>query len=281
MRIGANLAHFKYFGEACFQVMKEYGFSCADYGIDGELRGKTEEDYRSSILHDAALAKEAGVTIWQVHGPWRCPPHDETPEFRAERFEVMQRSIRLTGEIGVRYWVIHPLMPFGVDSGDFMLNRFYQINEEFFRALLPIAKENNVTICFENMPMSRLEISPPEKILAFIHKINDENFKMCLDTGHAACLGVNPADAVRVAGKDLCVLHVHDNMGKMDDHMVPCTGVIDWKDFGKALTEISFDGVFSLESAFGNYFLPHASTKTRLRTLRVILDEIVPGGVTE
>lgn len=33
--------------------------------------------------------------------------------------------------------------------------------------------------------MKGLTISTPEKTLEFIREMNDENFKFCLDTGHA------------------------------------------------------------------------------------------------
>lgn len=279
MKIGSTGALFDCYGEKRYEKMREFGFLYRDFGIRGELNGMSEDDYFASIRAEAELAKASGVTIWQAHGPWRYPPHDETPELRAERFEVMARGIRAAGMIGCRYWVIHPLMPYGPDA-DFDLDRFYEINYDHFRRLLPVAKESGVVICFENMPMKRLTISTPEKTLEFIRAINDENFKMCLDTGHVSVHELSPADAVRMAGKDLAVLHVHDNMGKRDDHMTPATGVIDWADFGAALTEIGFNGVYSLESGWKD-FLPHVSNDTRLRALRAVLDEIVPGGVTD
>lgn len=273
MKLGSTTGLFAAYGEHRYKKMKEMGFDYADYGINGELNGRTEEEYESLILAEKALADEAGVTIWQVHGPWRYPPHDETEERRAERAQVMRRSIRLTARIGCKNWVIHPVMPFGPDD-DYDTELFRQINLDFFRALLPYAKEHGVTICFENMPMKKLSISTTEKTLEFIHMIDDDNFKLCLDTGHEAVFGRSVADAVRLAGKDLRVLHIHDNDGKGDRHWIPCTGVIDWKEFYKTIKEIGFDGVLSLETNF-NAFLPGASNDARLKALKAIMDDIV------
>lgn len=272
IKFGSTTALFDIYEDERYKKMKEYGFHYADLLISGELNGKSEREYRDDILRHKELADAAGVKIWQVHGPWRYPPHDETEERRTERAEVMKRSLRFTGMIGCRYWVIHPLMPFGT-LDDFDPELFWQINLDFFRALLPYAKENGVTICFENIPMTKLSISSPEKTLQFIRMINDEHFKLCLDTGHCAVLGVQPADAVRLAGSDLAVMHVHDNNGTHDDHMVPFTGVIDWKAYCKALKEIGFDGVFSLEANFKS-FLPRASHDLKLNAFRSILDEM-------
>ena len=273
MKLGSSVSPFRPFGDERYKKMKEYGFDYADYPISGELGEMTEEEYEATILAEKVLADEAGVTIWQIHGPWRYPPHDETPELRAERADVMRRSIRLTAKIGCKNWVIHPLMPFGAES-DFAADEFWRINLEFFRALLPYAKEMGVTICFENMPMKHLSMSRVEKTLEFVRTVDDESFKLCLDTGHEAVFGTSVADAVRRAGKDLCVFHIHDNDGKGDRHWIPGTGVIDWKDFMEAVHEIEFDGVLSLEANFGP-LLPGTSQDTRLRVLKTVLEDMI------
>ena len=272
MKLGSTVSLFAGFGEDRYKKMKEFGFDYADYGIGGNLNGKTEEEYEAMIMAEKALADEAGVTIWQIHGPWRYPPHDETPEIREERAVEMRRSIRMTAKIGCKNWVIHPMFPFG-DCG-FDMESFWQINEEFFKELVPYAKEYGITVCFENMPMKTVSMSTTEKSLEFINMIGMDNMKLCLDTGHEAVFGLSPAEAVRRAGKKLAVLHIHDNDGKSDRHWVPGMGVIDFKDFYKALKEIEFDGVFSMETSF-NGFLPNMPLETKIKALKVVLDDIM------
>ena len=254
--------------------MQEYNFPYLDYAIEGELSGKTEKEFFDEIRQENALVNQAGVTIWQVHGPWRFPPHDETPELRAERMEVMKRSIQATGMIGCRYWVIHPIMPFGWND-DFDTPQFYEINYSFFHKLLPTAKKEGVTICLENMPMKKLPISTPEKTAEFVRYIHDEHFKLCLDTGHAMIFGIQPADALRQVREEVRVLHVHDNMGNNDDHLTPGMGIGDWIAFRDELLKIGFEGVYSLETGWKN-FLPNLSINTKIKALRAILQEIVP-----
>ena len=60
--------------------------------------------------------------------------------------------------------------------------------------------------------------------------------------------GLSPANALRELGEYVRVLHVHDNDGQYDRHWIPGNGVIDWTDFGKALKESKYQGVFSLET---------------------------------
>ena len=246
MKLGSTVEIFAAFGEERYAKMKQYGFDYADLYIDGELRGKTEEEYEASILAEKELANQSGVTIWQVHGPWRYPPHDETPEMRAERAELMCRSIRVTAMIGCQYWVIHPLFPFG-DCG-FDMDSFWRINLEFFKTVLvPYAEQCGVTVCFENMPMKSVTMSTTEKSLEFIHMVGSNNIKLCLDTGHEAVFGLSPADAARRAGKELKVLHVHDNNRASDMHKAPFMGTVPWKNVMIALKQAGYEGEFNFE----------------------------------
>lgn len=61
---------------------------------------------------------------------------------------------------------------------------------------------------------------------------------------------------VRVSAKYLRVLHVHDNNGQSDQHLVPFCGTANWKSFTDALREIRFPGVLSLESNGPSFDLP-------------------------
>jgi len=97
--------------------------------------------------------------------------------------------------------------------------------------------------------MLNFSISTPTQILKFVNEINDENFKICLDTGHVNVFNnLTVGDAVRELGDKIKVLHIHDNGGTDDDHLAPFSGGIDWVDFSKALKETGFDGVISLET---------------------------------
>lgn len=271
-RFGSTQAMFLGYGEDRFKKMKEYGIDCVDIHIEAELEGRTEEEFEEYMLGIKAMMDEAGVTPTQAHGPFVWPIHDETDELRAKRMVLMKRSIKCASLMGIKNWVIHPVVPFG--TGDFWPEEVWRINIEFFKELLPVAKQYGVTICLENMPWKNFPIATPEQSFKLIRIMDDDNFKFCLDTGHAEVCGISPADAVRFAGKDLKALHVHDNDGKGDHHYVPCMGVIDWKSFIEALREVEYDGVFSFENGFKN-FLPGASNDIKLKAFKAIVDGIM------
>ena len=254
MKIGITESSYRvYPKEIRYQKMKEHGFTCADYGMSNtEVAPYTLDDaeFDAYLTEERRLAEDAGIVISQVHGPWRWPPQDATEEDRAERMEKMKRSIRGTAVLGCKNWIVHPIMPYGINElGTDDAQKTWDLNVVFMRELLACAKEHDIIICFENMPMPNFSLGSVEAIMRFVNEMNDDHFRVCLDTGHVNVFpGQTLYDAVHMIGDKLQTLHVHDNSGKSDEHKLPWLGTADWEGFGRALREIGFDGVFSYET---------------------------------
>ena len=235
-----------------YERLRECGFDCYDYNMANTKAlpyTLADADFDAYLKKEKALADAAGVRIWQVHGPWEGAHTDATPEGREERMEKMTRSIRGASILGAGYWVIHPIMPYGIadlDNGHAADTR--RMNVEFMSELLKVAKKYGVVICLENMPFPRFSVATPTDVLHIVRQINDPDFMICLDTGHANIFeNHSPATTLRRMGEYIKVLHVHDNRGKSDEHLMPMYGSIDWQDFKCALAECGFGGVLSLE----------------------------------
>lgn len=239
--------------DGAYEKLKEHGFSCSDFEMcntDSLIYTSSPEDSDAFLIHEKELAERAGIEIVQVHGPWRWPPRDLEEEDRNERMEKMKKSIRAAPVLGVKNWVIHPIMPYGIDDlNTGKADATWDLNLSFMTELLKTAKEYDVTICFENMPMHNFSLAKPDEILKFVKTINDDHFKICLDTGHVSVFTeLDLGTEVRKLGDEIRTLHVHDNMYCQDLHLMPYFGIIDWNDFAKALRDIKFDGCFSLET---------------------------------
>lgn len=78
-----------------------------------------------------------------------------------------------------------------------------------------------------------------------------EHFKIGMDTGHsnkAMRFGnPKPGDVIRLAGRNLVVLHLNDNDTLTDQHKTPLIGTIDWNDVFDALDEIGYTGYYNRE----------------------------------
>lgn len=257
MKIGIQTSTFDTEGygrwkDKTYDKLNEHGYSCTDFDMSNTetpIYTLPEEEAKELLLKEKELAEKSGIEIVQVHGPWRWPPKDLTQEDRAERMEKMKKSIRLTSHIGCKNWIVHPVMPYGIEeAGTEDAEKTWNINIEFMTELLKTAKEYDVTICLENMPMINFSLAKPEDILRFVKTINDDNFKICLDTGHVSVFFISVGDEVRRLGSEIKALHVHDNSFGVDLHSIPYFGIIDWDDFAKALKEINFEGCLSLET---------------------------------
>ena len=52
---------------------------------------------------------------------------------------------------------------------------------------------------------------------------------------------------LRKLGDRAKVLHIQDNRGALDDHLIPTRGIIDWKAFATTLGEVGYSGTFNFE----------------------------------
>ena len=247
------------YGAEKFAKLNEQGYDAADINLSDtttELYSVDEQELKEILDRELRAARRAGITISQVHGPWRSPPRDAVPEDRAERMEKMKRAVVITALLQCPYVVIHPIMPYGTE--DIAAGRAEDtraLNLAFFKELVAFAKGYDVTVCLENMPCRDFSLATPEQILSFVREVDDDHFGICLDTGHVAFIpGLSAGEEVRRLGKYIKVLHLHDNMGDNDRHLSPMDGIIDWPDLLQALKEIGFSGVLSLETKIpGNY----------------------------
>ena len=249
MKIGTSLGHFRYLGsaEAVYARVRELGYQTVDESLDqtGASWYANREAMAAYCQKVRQVAAEAGIEISQVHGPW--PTDDTTEEKRAATLEHMKLAVYGCGQMGAKYLVIHPQMPYGwdhEDSADFA----EALTVQLLQALIPVCEENNVIVCLENMPMTAHRISPMAKIAEVVAKINSPYVGICLDTGHSNVYGHDLGEMVRIAAPWLKVLHVHDNNGKQDLHQLPYLGTADWDSFTKALGEVGFAGSLSLET---------------------------------
>ncbi len=231
--------------------LREHGYEAIDYQSfirsDSPLFSMSAGEFEQTLSRLKKNADAAGIEIYQAHGHWRWPSMDFTQAQRAERFEKMSRAILGCELLGCHNLVVHPLMPYGRCDLDAGVVR--EINAEFYTRLAGPAREHGVVICMENMPFRYQHLSRPTEMLGFVKALNDPNIRMCLDTGHCTIFGISPADAVREIGREyLRAVHVHDNDGARDLHLLPGKGVIDWAELALSLQEIGFTGVFSLET---------------------------------
>jgi sugar phosphate isomerase/epimerase len=101
-----------------------------------------------------------------------------------------------------------------------------------------------VSFALENTP--RGYTREPTRLVQLMMDLGAPNVGVCIDTGHHNIVG-DPVEALRIIGKHLFTLHLHDNHGEQDEHLCPGLGAIDWNGVVGVLGEIEYSGVFMYE----------------------------------
>lgn len=115
-----------------------------------------------------------------------------------------------------------------------------------FQKLTEHIKGTDMYICLENMSSKYDETC--DNLLEIIRATGSDNLGICLDTGHLNLAGGNPAQFVIQAGSLLKALHIADNDGTYDQHMMPYgRGSVPWQQFMRALNNSGYDGLFNFE----------------------------------
>lgn len=170
--------------------------------------------------------------------------HSHACEGVESRSSEMLRCFDAAKELGVKYIVSHPLwQQDGIVIDD--VEEFICINKELILPLLEICEKNDLILLSENLLWGAS--IDPRNISELVCEVNSPHFGWCYDTGHANCFGISPSVLREVKSVPLS-LHVQDNYGSKDDHLLPGDGTIDWKEFLDTLKSIRYSGDFVLEA---------------------------------
>ena len=117
---------------------------------------------------------------------------------------------------------------------------------EALTVLTDYIKGTDITICLENL---KNDLDYSVSLLDLIEKVDSERLGICLDTGHLnLCQKESQYDFIRNCGSRLKALHIADNEGQTDQHMMPYgKGRVNWNDVIRGLRDVGYDGLFNLE----------------------------------
>ena len=171
-------------------------------------------------------------------------PADDA-EFDAA-FETMQRWVDLFNGLDVRCGVLH-IGGVGLAAAGWEAARIFDRRAAALARVADYARGGPTLICLENMGAAA-GMHTAADLLAIIRAVNRGQIKICLDTGHAHMAGVDLPVFIREAGPHPRALHIADNLGQSDNHMLPYgAGAIPWPAVLRALSAVNYDGLFNFE----------------------------------
>ena len=235
-----------------------------DYRIEGTVYSKSDEEITAYFKELGEYARELGLVISQTHG--KIKGFRNIKEEDDALVENIRRDCLATAALGAPVCVVHNAtsIHLGPDPDPELMQK---LSYELFSRTIPYAKEYGIKLATETFG-DAVKFSSVD----FFGDINEfmkaydaiksdarfaDHFTVCADTGHSnkAMRFGNPTagDVIRRIGKDVTVLHLNDNDTLTDQHKMPLSGTIDWKDTFDALDEIGYDGVYNMELALSFY----------------------------
>ena len=261
--------------EASLKFIRECGFEGVDYNIDNFLRprklleGESYPFYEQSIEEILAYykpVKEAivrnQVEFSQMHAPF--PLYVEgRDDINDYLITVVDKTCAVCQYLGCPALVVHPFTHPVKETER-------EINLQMYRKMMPSAKKYGVKLCLENMftnykgHIIEGACADVSEVCWYIDTLNaeagEEIFGYCLDIGHANLMGRNIREFIKGLGSRLTILHIHDNMGNKDSHLIPYTqdnpGGVDWDGVVEGLRTIGYTGTLSFETFHGIDLLP-------------------------
>jgi len=196
-------------------------------------------NYRSSAEWSEVLTalNEADLAVCSVHAPFYRTVADAahgkflsiSAAEEAERRAAINETYLLLKQMPLPttdLLVVHPGAPGDFASAGCMDRLCASIEE-----LLALAAERGVRIALENMPFPGAGCG---EMLALLDRFQSPRLGLGFDLGHANLLDSSPELLVECLARSW-VIHVHDNDGKRDSHLLPFEGTIDWRAFAACL----------------------------------------------
>lgn len=235
---------------AAMEHIRKAGFRYADYSFGWDLNhraGIYGPDFSAHCDQVAATAQALGLKLVQAHSPMGKPLDDPDGSFLADTLACVEAC----GRWGIPNLVVHSgYLP------DISKEETFLRNREFFLPLLEAAEPWGVNILVENFNKMYKEnvywIDNAPDLLTMIETVNHPLFHAVWDTGHAN-LQETPQDAeLRLLGSHVKALHIQDNLGKKDQHLLPFHGTTDMDSVMRGLQDIGYQGYFTFE--VGKFF---------------------------
>lgn len=254
-----------------YKLLADCGFEGVDLNLNSIIYGNQIEENNFSSLWDKSIeelyeyfsatkraSSENNIKIAQIHGIF--PSHIlDNQAVNDYIIMIIEKTLAVSKFLDCPEVVVHPY-----SNRDKEFEK--KINLETYRRLTPTAKKYGVKVCLENMffvqggnPLEAA-CSSAEETCWYIDTLNKEAgediFGYCLDIGHATLLHKNIKHFILTLGNRLTCMHIHDNDGKHDLHLMPYTHadtwegklVTDWNGMLDGLKEIGYKGNISFET---------------------------------
>ncbi|MFH1074469.1 MAG: sugar phosphate isomerase/epimerase [Candidatus Firestonebacteria bacterium] len=191
------------------------------------------------------------------HTAWYLPLAAPSEALRKTAVNELKTYIRALSRLGAKYITIHTKWPHGL----FSAKEGILFHIKSLKELMKTAQKYKVKLMLEQSDHLR---DSPKNISAILKKVPGLYFH--LDIGHANLHRRNPADFIKKFRTKIKHLHLHDNHGKLDEHLPLGKGNINFKKIIKLLRKNGYDGTLTLE-VFSKHLKDILTSKRKIEHL--------------
>ncbi|MEQ9715921.1 MAG: sugar phosphate isomerase/epimerase family protein [Candidatus Asgardarchaeum sp.] len=168
---------------------------------------------------------------------------------RKASIESVIDSIKFAHDIGAKIVTLHPgNLPSDYSPSYYLENACAALKDSLFE-IIKVASEYSVIIGLENKQKSKNHqiIWTPEDHLYFVEGLSSKWLKITYDVGHAFTVGNDVVSYFKKTHMYIVNLHIHDNHGESDEHLVPGSGNINFHELVDVLKKYNYGGPIILE----------------------------------
>jgi sugar phosphate isomerase/epimerase len=216
-----------------------------------------EEQLREALLRSGARLSNFAIILPEIVS--------EEPARAKPAFAAFAEGVRTAAYLGSpNVWVDSYFPPVEVVSGALMTEqivfgeppriripagfswpRFWEHYVGVMKRCTRIAREHGLQLLVE--PRVGELTSNSEALLRLLEAVDDDHLGVILDTAHQHAQKELLPLSVEKLGRHIRYVHVADNDGRVNRHLVPGTGTIDWDEVFLALRRHGFDEYYAVD----------------------------------
>jgi sugar phosphate isomerase/epimerase len=239
------------------QLRREHLAEIAAHGFEAVevFATRTHFDYHdpAAITRLAGWLEDTGLALHGIHAPVvnSLAPGDKWGDVisnavsdgvtRQAAVREADAALNIARRVPAEVFVVHLGTPV-VQGAENNRTAALRSIEEICRLAEPVG----IRVALEVIPNP---LSDPVSLVEMLEKdLDAPRTGICLDFGHAFLIGDVP-DTIETVAEHLITTHVHDNMGRKDEHLVPFDGRIDWDIALMTMQKVGYDGTYMMEVA--------------------------------
>ena len=223
--------------EDAVREFKKNGYSCAELSDEHGLMLLQRGEPAVIGARFRAFLADQNFSMPQGH-LWLSAKLCSDPE----SVPTLAKWLELYEAIGIENAVLHCDSMAGRNLAP---KEIYACNLEALQELCSLTRGLKIRICLENLPGIYCDA---DSLITIVDRLDPDRFGICLDTGHLNLSGGSQREFILRAGHRLHALHIADNEGERDQHIMPFgCGNVDFSEVVAALREVDYRGLFNLE----------------------------------